>query len=47
MFGGAAAGDGGAGFVAAGQGFANAAGGVFRGDAFEVRVGYEETFALG
>ncbi len=44
---GPAGGDGGAGFVAVGEGFANASGGVFRGDAFEVRVGYEETLALG
>ena len=46
VFGGAAAGDGGAGFVAAGQCFSNAAGGVFCRDALEVRMRREKTFAL-
>jgi len=46
MFGGAAAGDGCGRFVAASEGFANAAGGVFGGDALEVRMCGEETFAL-
>src|SRR5580658_1266269 len=47
VFGGAATGDGGGGFVAASENFANAAGGVFGGDAFHVRMGDEEAFALG
>ena len=45
-FGGAAAGDGGAGFVAAGQCFADAACSVFGGDTLEVRMRREKTFAL-
>ena len=46
MFGGAAASDGGGAFVTAREGFADAAGGVFGGDALEVRMRYEETLAL-
>lgn len=47
VFGGAAACDGGARFVAAGQGFADAACGVFGGDALEVRMHGEKALALG
>ena|SRR5580704_10986906 len=47
VFGGTAAGDGGGSFVAAGEDFADAAGGVFGGNAFEMRMGDEEMFALG
>jgi len=47
VFGGASAGDGGGGFVAAGQDLANATGGVFGGDTFEVGMRGEETFTLG
>lgn len=39
MFGGAAGGDGGVGFVAAGEGFAHASGRVFGWNALEVRMG--------
>jgi hypothetical protein len=46
MFGGAMAGDGCGGFVAASQDFANAAGGVFGRDALEMGMSYEEAFAL-
>jgi hypothetical protein len=46
VFGGAAAGDGCGSFVAAGEGFADAAGGVFGGDALEMRMCDEESFAL-
>jgi hypothetical protein len=47
VFGGAAASNGCARFVAAGQGFADAAGGVFSGDALEMRMCGEEALALG
>lgn len=47
VFGGAAAGDGRGSFVAAGEDFADAAGGVFGGNALEVRMRDEEMFALG
>ena len=47
MFGGTAAGDGCGGFVATREGFADAAGGVFGGNAFEAGMSDEETFALG
>lgn len=47
VLGGAGAGDGGAGFVAASQGFTDAAGGVFGGNAFEVGMSDEEAFTLG
>ena len=46
VFGGAAAGDGGGRFVTASEDFADAAGGVFGGDAFDVGMGEEEAFAL-
>ena len=46
VFGGAAAGDGSGGFVAAREDFADAAGGVFGGNAFQVGMSDEETFAL-
>ena len=46
VFSGAAARYGCAGFVAASQGFADAAGGVFGGDSLQVRMGDEEAFAL-
>jgi hypothetical protein len=46
VFGGAATGDGCVGFVAAGKSLAHAAGSVFGGNALEVRMRREETFAL-
>jgi len=47
VFGGAAACDGGGCFITTGEDFADAAGGVFCGNAFEMRMGDEKTFALG
>jgi len=47
MFGGAAASDAGGGFVAARDGLADTASGVFSGDALEMRVGEKELLALG
>jgi len=47
MLGGAASSDAGGGFVAAGDDFSDAAGCVFRGDAFEIRMREKELLALG
>jgi hypothetical protein len=47
VFGGAAAGDGGGSFVSAGEDFTDAPGGILGGNAFEMRMGDEEMFALG